>query len=878
VTAGGAWPVIGRGQTVHSIVTALLIRPKAPPVAALVRAPLGGGKTRVIDEVAEALEAKGRTVRRIVATTATSAVPFGAVAHLIPVGARDSSEPVGTIAALQDVLAPANATRPVMVVDDVPLLDTATAGVLAALLGSGAADLLAAGRTGEALPSPLVDILLGERSVQAELPPLSEDDVDTLLHLVLGGPVDLAVVVAMLERTRGNPLFVRELTRSGLEDGTIVDASGVWRLRGPLPGSARLREVVESRLDRVPPSSRPALELLALCGVVDLDELESMIGLEALAELEDRGLVRIVQRAGRAAASLAHPLHNEAIRMALPSLRSRLLLRNHIAWIEQHPEIAAADVLQEAIWRLDAGLVPDAATLLRGTQVAAVMRDSRSARRLARPLFDLQLTAEVGWLLANALFQIGHFEESFGVIEQSLALDPTPAVRVDLAVIRATMLLWGLGDAESALSSLDVLLADPAMSATNRTRLTAERASVLVNSGRPGQVIADLEVAFNGDDLQLQLGSTVSYAIALAAGGRTGDAVAIVERALVLRGSTPVYGVADVDVYYVAKAFALVEAGRLDEAAALSEQQFADAVNTERPLTQFWFSLTLGRVHLCRGAASTALRFLRSARSLAFDAGMRGPARTALLGIVQAAAMLQEAAVAADALAEMDTLPAFGFMAPERPLADAWEAVARGDLITARKLLTDAAEPAVESGHVTSAIWLLHDAARLGCAPDVVGQITELAARTDSKMAAARAEHVRAVVAGGASELAAAADRFEALGAYLYAGEAATAAAEAARAAGDQREAAALAARAERFLALCEGAATPALASSAGGVEPLTDREREIAFLAASGLTSRQIADQLFLSYRTVNNHLQHVYDKLGTRGRSGLRDALGIA
>jgi hypothetical protein len=55
VTAGGAWPVIGRGQTVHSIVTALLIRPKAPPVAALVRAPLGGGKTRVIDEVAEAL-------------------------------------------------------------------------------------------------------------------------------------------------------------------------------------------------------------------------------------------------------------------------------------------------------------------------------------------------------------------------------------------------------------------------------------------------------------------------------------------------------------------------------------------------------------------------------------------------------------------------------------------------------------------------------------------------------------------------------------------------------------------------------------------------------------------------------------------------------
>jgi DNA-binding CsgD family transcriptional regulator len=61
-------------------------------------------------------------------------------------------------------------------------------------------------------------------------------------------------------------------------------------------------------------------------------------------------------------------------------------------------------------------------------------------------------------------------------------------------------------------------------------------------------------------------------------------------------------------------------------------------------------------------------------------------------------------------------------------------------------------------------------------------------------------------------------------------------------------------------------------------VEPLTEREREIAFLAANGLTGRQIAEQLFLSPRTVNNHLQHVYDKLGTRGRAELRSALGIA
>jgi DNA-binding CsgD family transcriptional regulator len=55
----------------------------------------------------------------------------------------------------------------------------------------------------------------------------------------------------------------------------------------------------------------------------------------------------------------------------------------------------------------------------------------------------------------------------------------------------------------------------------------------------------------------------------------------------------------------------------------------------------------------------------------------------------------------------------------------------------------------------------------------------------------------------------------------------------------------------------------------------LTPREREIARLAASGLTSPQIAHRLVLSVRTVNNHLQHAYAKLGISGRDELLDTL---
>ncbi|MBL7260193.1 hypothetical protein JKJ07_38430 [Actinoplanes sp. LDG1-01] len=55
----------------------------------------------------------------------------------------------------------------------------------------------------------------------------------------------------------------------------------------------------------------------------------------------------------------------------------------------------------------------------------------------------------------------------------------------------------------------------------------------------------------------------------------------------------------------------------------------------------------------------------------------------------------------------------------------------------------------------------------------------------------------------------------------------------------------------------------------------LTRREREIAELAAAGLTNREIGQRLFLSHRTVGSHLYQIFPKLGVRGRAGLRDAL---
>jgi DNA-binding CsgD family transcriptional regulator len=58
-------------------------------------------------------------------------------------------------------------------------------------------------------------------------------------------------------------------------------------------------------------------------------------------------------------------------------------------------------------------------------------------------------------------------------------------------------------------------------------------------------------------------------------------------------------------------------------------------------------------------------------------------------------------------------------------------------------------------------------------------------------------------------------------------------------------------------------------------VERLSSREREVALLAANGLTSREIAERLFVSKRTVDNHLQRIYTKLGVTGRHELGSRL---
>jgi DNA-binding CsgD family transcriptional regulator len=60
-----------------------------------------------------------------------------------------------------------------------------------------------------------------------------------------------------------------------------------------------------------------------------------------------------------------------------------------------------------------------------------------------------------------------------------------------------------------------------------------------------------------------------------------------------------------------------------------------------------------------------------------------------------------------------------------------------------------------------------------------------------------------------------------------------------------------------------------------GAGMPLTKRELEVAELAASGATNREIAQSLFLSPKTVERHISNVLKKVGARNRTELAERL---
>jgi DNA-binding CsgD family transcriptional regulator len=250
-----------------------------------------------------------------------------------------------------------------------------------------------------------------------------------------------------------------------------------------------------------------------------------------------------------------------------------------------------------------------------------------------------------------------------------------------------------------------------------------------------------------------------------------------------------------------------------------------------------------------------------------------GPRRVVLSLLATAAAWTGDTDSATAAVEELDELDPFAYLPGEQMLGPAWTAAVTGSLPHARDLLLHGARSLEARGQHAMEAWLLHDAYRLGHR-GASERLMELAEMCEGDLVSAWAAHAAALDADRAADLVDATDRFERIGAMLFAAEAATAAAHAFQRDRDQRAAAAVRSRAAALIAACESPRTPALVTSEAPI-PLTAREREICALAAAGVSSAEIASNLYLSVRTVNNHLQRAYTKLGVTNRRDLADAL---
>ncbi|MEX2553494.1 MAG: helix-turn-helix transcriptional regulator, partial [Actinomycetota bacterium] len=480
-------------------------------------------------------------------------------------------------------------------------------------------------------------------------------------------------------------------------------------------------------------------------------------------------------------------------------------------------------------------------------------------------------------LLGQLLWQQGRAEEAERHLESLRPTADSDEKMVLLASVRIEVVDLGLNDFEAAL-----MVAEEAEASiddvTLRDQITAERARVLGRHGRNRDAVDIVDPLIDRAQGRTLIAACFAAATSMSVTGQFQRAVEATEIGYaahrVLTGPPEGYAPA---IHLALRCLAYLLTGYLSEGEELARAQYAQALSDHSPLTTGFFSLFLGLHAGLQGRCQTTARW--GSEGLATFQKIEIPfmQRNALASLALGKAIQGSVDEARRALERLDSLR----VAPSDlggPLvlqARAWTEVAAGDTLRAIELLDEAVELARWSGAKAYESWALHDLARLGRAAEVVQPLQELSRVVEGPFNPARAFHAAALVSGDAAGLEDASKAFEEIGALLVAAEAAADAAVVWRQNGDVRRAAAAELRSGALAALCEGATSPALAAAAPVRAVLTPRELEIARLAASGMSDKEIAKQLFLSHRTVENRLHSVYSKLGVQSRAELEGVL---
>ena len=835
---------------------------------------------------------------------ALPAVQRRALSRALVLGEEDDAplDPRALRVALMTALRTLAEDRPVLVaIDDSQWLDYASSAGLAYGARRFRAErigLLLSRRSG--LESVLLDELLrspaGERFTRVGVGALDVQALGRVVHEQLGATLPRPLLAEIHGAAGGNPFYALEIVRALQRTGTSIEAGH------PIPLPESLHELVAGRLLALPSDSRVFLLAAAAHAHPTIAITEAASGVERAAGLAPALEAHVVEL-DRDRIRFTHPL------LAAGAYESGDALRRH----EIHVRLAELlDDPEARAWQLAA------ATTSTDEGVAAILEDAAlraRTRGAMRPgALLLERAAELTpadsepdiqrrrVAAAYAHHAAGDTERARLLLEPALEKTPMGPERAGLLValarirsydddLRGASELYRQAIVEAPTGSQIEAYAQEGLGGT-LFRLRERLDEAVRASG------AAAATANRLGEPQLEAEGLATKAVAEAALGRL-EAAETAEEALLLQRSCadrpvlrqPVFAASVVRFWHDE----LISAHDAYQAMVMAARELGD----ESSLPYIY--VMLGQIDCALGRFEDALYVAEQGHAIAEQAGQRALVGYTLSVRALAQALLGQtdeatssASRALDFARETSGVPAWIFatwalghlaLAQGNP-AGAYEAMSalvehhRREAIRepgALPFLPDAAEALVEAGRLDEAEELLGE---YGAAAELLARRRGVAAthRVQGLLAAARGDLEGAVAAlDGAVALYSAGDTpFErarsllALGATQRRMKRRREARETLDEALDVFEglgAALWAERARGELSRISGrAATPGA---------LTPAEERVVALVAEGKTNREVAAALFVSDRTVEGHLAHIFGKLGIRHRTEIAAAL---
>jgi DNA-binding CsgD family transcriptional regulator len=864
------WSFVGRADELNRLIAAAS---SGTGRGLIFSGTAGIGKSRLLREGVAALPTERFAVWGVAANIATAGLPFGGLAQVLPADQPVGLSPAGLLRWAVDALHQQAAGRPiVLAIDDAHLLDASSAALVYLIARSEQATVIGTLRSGESVPLPIRALWTDDLVEHAELQPLTAHDSAALLAEMLGGPIDSNSAERLWRLSAGNALLLRELVIAAHASEEITSAYGLWRWTGRLELAPTLTDLIDTRIGGLDRSVRTSVELVAFGEPIGLPLLVKATDELAVEAAEERGLIRIVRDGRRVNARLAHPLYGEVVRRQCPVSRARRLLATLAALVEDAGARRRDDLLRVAVWRLDSDTAQDPSLLLGAGAQAFASFDVPLASRLARAALAARGGFDAAELLATILMFADRPQEAIAVIEAAHDEVTSDARRSHWLTVYGLLANWGLGRDGIAdkLRAGAALISDPG----ERARVHSFEAIMRLHRLESAEALRLARSV-----LDRPAASTASRALA-----RCVTAHLQATRGELARSARTVAAVqADApqwrpDMPYVqlalelARGTRLILSGDLAGVDAIVADEFADLADAgDFRIGSGYLAIVRSQAARLRGQSVEALRCAVQASAALVTS--RVFASLAHAERAHAAALRGDAALAAEAMADSDERheASLEILYPWREQARCWVAACAGDIETALEVLNRLLGRLCEDGFAGHEVFAQYDLVRLGRADLAADRLGVLAEVVDGPLAKLMARHARAAADGDGPELLAVSGALADLGLYQYAAEAAAMAVARLR---SERLPLAAAAGAQ-LASLLDGrvdARTPPLLATR---PTLTGRERQVARLAALGVPSRAIADQLFLSPRTVDNHLLRVYAKLGIAGRSELATAL---